>query len=927
MLKEFFRDLKIFEKESKWMGFKWMKFDFYFLQPVLLFWSIKRYVAYLPYTSGRIGKIYFMTDTIILIIGLLLLYLTFLRKKCSYFCWIALHVVKVLYRIACMNLWEISLWSIIFDVIYVMIIAIYYEKRRNFFYKEREEGDKGKKRGLVIGGFMSALIIIFTATLFLYVLHKGYMEKPAKTMEYIASNTQNIWTDEQAEREASKWVAAVEEKNTEEIQKMIEEIYTVRENPNARGFLFLKQTEFQAGIDQEKSDRILSYIDAGKHGMAYYSLARISHYYDARTSKNHETEVLADEKEDGIFVTLRHGRSNTEIAFVDMNEVIGEAGKENFYALKFPEEKIVSLLSDIYTDEDISFVKKLSEAAGEGEYVQLFQNNPDKLSAYGQDALYIYAYALMDSCMEYDTHLKLTGENCKPLENFVNDILFIRSNSNKKYYCERYLKILEDKGKVHMDGVADQLRQYYDQKEMVISLLPDFAINSELNILFHVFKFYLNYEEGISYTKTIQVEGLEFDDLLYGAFQCRLNVDGGNDIPIELSKLTSDSAARYSLIESYRYLKKYMSKARRFEPDREDIDCFWYGLYGDVIVDEYHGVVMAGEHDANAILKLAKLEKEGMAKILGVSDERRQEVADSFMEDINKYQNIDTQKKLYIAYLIWTGEPNPDVNDEPYSIQSFDEITYPEIDIQIGDNWIDYYNYNILVNDYFDDIEEDEPFNYFSYDMINDYYLKSKEDEEESDSTATKEEIPEEVTEEDTAQQEEKEDSSKVEGYEYLKQIDLASADGNVYPVMVPRDFVLEEGDRFVIYLDNGFGLSMYARELFEGETLTDFMDTISNFIYEDPDRNFVNVNKTDQIEKDGLIYQICTADGLHSDGTTSPHARLAAAIPLGGTDVLAFHLEYASYTYNREGNKYLEEIGKYYKIPVDLFIELMEEN
>lgn len=703
MFKEFYRDLKAYEKENIWLGFKWMKFDFYFRQPVLLFWSIVEYVGCLPYTSGRIGKILFMTDTIILIIGLLLLYLTFLRKKCSYFCWIAFHVVKVLYRFAYMNLWDISLWSIIIDVIYVMIIAIYYKKRRSFFYKEREEGDE-RKRGLVIGGFMSALIIIFTAALFLYVLHKGYMEKPAKTKEYIASDTENIWTDEQAEREASRWVAAVEEKNTEEIQKMIEEIYVVRENPNARGFLFLKQTEFQAGIDQEKSDRILSYIDAGKHGLAYYSLVRISHYYDVRTSKNHETEVSADEKEDGIFVTLRHGRSNTEIAFVDMNEVIGEAGKKNFYDLKFPEEKIVSLLSDIYTDEDISFVKELSEAAGEGEYVQLFQNNPDKLSAYGQDALYIYTYALMDSCIEYDTHLKLTGENCEPLENFVNDILFIRSNSNKKYYCERYLKILEDKGEVHMAGVADQLRQYYDQKEMVISLLPDFAINSELNILFHTFKFYLSYEKGISYTKTIQVEGLEFDDLLYGAFQCRLNVDGGNDIPIELRKWTSIYAIDYGQSESYRYLKKYMSEARRFEPDREEIDYHWYCLYGDIIVNG-RGVVMAGEHNANAILKLAKLEKEGMAKVLGVSDERRQEVADSIMDDINKYQNIDTQKKLYIAYLIWTGEPNPDVSDEPYSIQSFDEITYPEIDIQIGDKWIDYYNYNILVNDYFNDEE------------------------------------------------------------------------------------------------------------------------------------------------------------------------------------------------------------------------------
>lgn len=85
----------------------------------------------------------------------------------------------------------------------------------------------------------------------------------------------------------------------------------------------------------------------------------------------------------------------------------------------------------------------------------------------------------------------------------------------------------------------------------------------------------------------------------------------------------------------------------------------------------------------------------------------------------------------------------------------------------------------------------------------------------------------------------------EVEGYEYLKQMDLASADGNVYPVMVPKDLEIEEGDRFVVYLDNGFCLSMYARELFDGETLTDFMDLTAKFIYEDPDRDyFINAKK-----------------------------------------------------------------------------------
>ncbi|MDE7251168.1 MAG: hypothetical protein K2N82_15085, partial [Lachnospiraceae bacterium] len=183
----------------------------------------------------------------------------------------------------------------------------------------------------------------------------------------------------------------------------------------------------------------------------------------------------------------------------------------------------------------------------------------------------------------------------------------------------------------------------------------------------------------------------------------------------------------------------------------------------------------------------------------------------------------------------------------------------------------------------------------------------------------------EEVTQEDTAQQEEKENSGEVEDYEYLKQVDIVSMDGNVYPVMVPKDFVQEEGDRFVFYHDNGFELCIYARELRRGQTLTDFFDSISDYLYEDTDKYLVNVNKSDRIEKDGLIYQISTAD-LQPFGEAIPRVCLVAAISLGGTDVLEFQLAYVSYTSNQEGVKYLEEIGKYYRIPVDQFIENIEE-
>ena len=164
----------------------------------------------------------------------------------------------------------------------------------------------------------------------------------------------------------------------------------------------------------------------------------------------------------------------------------------------------------------------------------------------------------------------------------------------------------------------------------------------------------------------------------------------------------------------------------------------------------------------------------------------------------------------------------------------------------------------------------------------------------------------------------------KVEGYDYLKKIDLVTTDGNAYPVMVPKDFVLEEEDCFVVYSGNGFSLTLYAGRLYSG--LLGFMRDHDQFWCLLPDSRYVNIEDSGKIEEDGLIYQICTADRESYDGTYSPYAELIAAIPLGETDALAFTLRFDDYSCNSASVKYLEEIGKYYKIPVDQFIELIEE-
>lgn len=924
MLKEFYTDMKEYEIKNKWM-----KFDFYFRQPFGILVLLASLAVLLSRANGRMGKVYTLVVAVIISVVILLLYLTFLREKYSYHCWIALLVLDMFLHISYK---DFSIWKSIIPVVFLILLVTYYRNRRDFFYKERIDEDyEERERKIIIGWLLGMMAVVFMMATLLYGVHKNYMEKQAKAKEYITSVTGSTWTEDEAETLALGWVTAVEGKSIEEIQKIIEEIYVEREM--SRSFFFLKWTEFQAGIDWEKCDKILSYIDANDYGMAYYSLARISHYYDACTNRKHEMMVSVQEKEGGICAILQHGKSKTEIDFIDMNEVVGEVGKDHFRDLEFSEEEIIFLLSDIYTDEDISFVGELAEAAGEEEYTQLFQNDPDKLSAYGQDALYSYAYGLMDCGMEYELDYCLTviDQDFEELQNFVNGILRTRSGKKEKYYCERYLKILEDHGKVHMDAAADKLRRYYDQKEMVRNVLPEFAMNSQLNIWTCSLIYRLNEGRGVEYGTTMQISELQVDNLLSDVFNYTeiLEKKGKEDCQtVELIKETGESIARsyYLQLDSFSGL------------EAKGMDIKELILYGDVIYPRlnlvYSEIITGGIHDANAILKYRWLEKEGLAQMAEVSKEDYINISVGFMDGIrNSEDGTDTNTQLNIMYLLWTGEPCRKENGDLYQIRSLDDISYHDIWYWIGEleriygqalQDFSFFSYDILLNYYFDDTEDDKQFDYFSYDMINDYYLKSKEEEEENNASATKEEIPEEVTEEDTTKQEKK-DYGKVEGYEYLRQMDLASADGNVYPVMVPKDFAMEDGDRFVTYCGNGFRLSMYARELFEGETLTDFMDLTANFIYEDSDRGFVNVNKTDRIEKEGLIYQICTADRVDSDGVTGSYACLAAAIPLGGTDILAFDLEYDSYTCNQESIKYLEEISKYYKIPVEPFIELIE--
>lgn len=164
------------------------------------------------------------------------------------------------------------------------------------------------------------------------------------------------------------------------------------------------------------------------------------------------------------------------------------------------------------------------------------------------------------------------------------------------------------------------------------------------------------------------------------------------------------------------------------------------------------------------------------------------------------------------------------------------------------------------------------------------------------------------------------------EGYEFLMSRDIAAAKGNIYQVLVPKDMDVTDADkRFISYLENGFSLSMYAREFFEDESLEAFLDDITDFSIEDPAYECINIEKTDVIEKDGMLYQICTGENYDYNGDIVPVAELVAAIPLGGEDVLAFHLKLKHNDFSYRSTKFLEELERYYGVPATQFTVIEE--
>lgn len=671
MIREFYADLSTYGKCKRWMIF-----DFYINYPVtLLLWpiieiwaaTVKEELGY-TFVLGVIIKITFFA---------LMFFLILSRKQYSYTC-LLFH--KILMRISDI-LSAKSVWMMLLYLVILILVIRYYGFRQDFFYKEKTETNKEKyKRRAVIIALGMIMAVCWSAVI-IYDKEQELLNRPSKSIVCVSPDAENEWTDVQAGEVAVRWVYAVERNDTKEMEAVLKEMLVQQEMQSSS---FFGKTEYQAGIDQNKCNAVLASMNAETQGMAYYSLARIGHYYHSCTRGSREMEVRAEEKESGIQIILSHGKEKEIFSLIDMNEIAGEEGKQNLRELGFSDEEIVSLLASVYQEKDIQFIVDLAAASDQEEYRSVFRYDPDRLSAYAQDALYQYAGVLMRKGFDYNEELCITRQEFEQFECFINGILYTENGGKDYRYTKRYLKIMADIGTDYMNDVGEQLQLNYNQKETVKKMLPDFTEKVQLCTLFET----LNYNKGRG---NVQIEGLGLDSLPDTVENGRSIFDAffsyyGEEV-IDMQKTIRRDIA----IAKYEGVKVARLEEVRRNPTSEDFEAMIYGAEIIYWSPGAETIVAKGKYDANALLKWAWLENEGFMYFRNLSEESKEKIANAIKSDEE--------------YLFWTGKVRTDENGNPCQTQSLLDIE----PVHVG-QMISYYNTH-------------GDFNYDYYDIITDYYL------------------------------------------------------------------------------------------------------------------------------------------------------------------------------------------------------------
>lgn len=291
---------------------------------------------------------------------------------------------------------------------------------------------------------------------------------------------------------------------------------------------------YEVSLDSEITGRILKELDPVMDGLAYYSLQRRRNYTESiektvygLSSKEPDIDFdISFKKADGKLISVFETEGKTvELSSVNMNKIVGAEGTSCLSNLGFSESEMTALMSCIYTDDDITFIGDLAKANTETDYREVFQNNPDNLSPYTKLGLYNYSLALLDKNVTYDDKMKITEQNFEQLENFINGMLYRKSESSmyddfeagnrnafKIDYRPQYLQAMITAGEIQMDTTRSQMKSNYENSAFIRGILPVFAENTQMLSLYSTLECRLSEYPGYSLENYIQISGLGLDN-------------------------------------------------------------------------------------------------------------------------------------------------------------------------------------------------------------------------------------------------------------------------------------------------------------------------------------------------------------------------------------------------------------------------------
>ena len=157
----------------------------------------------------------------------------------------------------------------------------------------------------------------------------------------------------------------------------------------------------------------------------------------------------------------------------------------------------------------------------------------------------------------------------------------------------------------------------------------------------------------------------------------------------------------------------------------------------------------------------------------------------------------------------------------------------------------------------------------------------------------------------------------EASGYDYLKSREIAGYDGQVYTILVPES---EDSDNETsyYYYEHGINMSIYVSELYQKD-MEDVLDDNDYRIdtYKENKKDFSNLEESDPVIEDDLVYKICTVDALSYDNSTSKETTVIGVIKKDDKDILLLNFQLYERDMDSETEAILKELEKEYNIPL----------